>query len=64
MTDQRTPNQKLGEAIGFGFQSKAKLDALIEVLRDKGIIDAEDVLQIESRGVELAHQYEQDVKPA
>jgi len=63
MTDQRTPNQKLGEAIAFGFESKAKLDALIEVLRDKGILDADDVLLVESRGVELAREYEKDVKP-
>jgi hypothetical protein len=63
MTDQRTPNQKLAEAISFGLEAKGRLQALIETLREKHLIDEADVLSIESRARELAREYEKDIKP-
>jgi hypothetical protein len=62
MTDQRTPNQKLAQAIGFGLEARAKLDALVDVLKAKGVIGEKDVREIEARSIEIARAYEKDMQ--
>jgi hypothetical protein len=62
MTDQRSPNQKLAEAIEFGIEARNRLDALLEVLEARRVITHEDILEIESLAAEKARQYEKDLK--
>jgi hypothetical protein len=52
---------KIAHAVRIGIEGKAKVDALTELMVDKGILDANDVTKIDARAIELDEKYRSEL---
>ena len=57
MSQQGDPQDSLAEFISYGVTGLARVDALIETLVAKGLLDERDAEHVRERGQELDRQY-------
>lgn len=61
MAQHGDPQESLAEFITAGVTGLARVDALIEVLVEKGVLDERDAERVRSRGQELDRQYTDEI---